>query len=139
VNGRPDQRGQRRLRGALYLAGTIATVAGLHTLLAGGRSFPPWRRAGATVESELRFYSAFYVAYGGHALRAAARADSDPPAVNGIAAALFLAGLGRAGAWLAVGRPHPLQQALLAIELAAPPLLVLERARLRSAAPEVQP
>jgi hypothetical protein len=136
VNGRPEQ---RRLRGALYLGGAIATGAGLHTLIAGGKSFPPWRHAGAMVESELRFYSAFYVAYGVHVLRTAARADPDPQAVNATAAALFLAGLGRAGAWLALGKPHPLQRALLAIELAAPPLLVLERARLRSTAPEVQP
>jgi hypothetical protein len=127
---------QRRLRGALYLGGTVATVAGLHTLIAGGRAFPPWRQAGPMVESELRFYSAFYVAYGVHVLRTAARADPDPLAVNATAAALFLAGLGRAGAWLALGKPHPFQRALLAIELAAPPLLVLGRARLR-AAPEL--
>jgi hypothetical protein len=82
------------------------------------------------VESELRFYSAFYLAYGLHVLRTAARPEPDPAAVNAIAAALFLAGLGRAGAWLAVGKPHPLQRALLAIELALPPLIVLERARL---------
>jgi hypothetical protein len=130
VRGRAEQ---RRLRGALHLGGTVATVAGLHTLIAGGKSFPPWRYSGAPVESEVRFYSAFYVAYGVHVLRTASGADLDPRGVNATAAALFLAGLGRAGAWLTLGKPHPLQRALLAIELAAPPLLVLERARLRAA------
>jgi hypothetical protein len=91
------------------------------------------------VESELRFYSAFYVAYGLMVLRTAKRADSDPSAVRGLAGALFLGGLGRAGAWLTAGKPHPLQRALLAIELAAPPLVVAEQARLRSSALEARP
>ncbi len=139
MNGRSDDRPQRRLRRLLYLGGIVATSAGLHTLLGGGKSFPPWRQAGAAVESELRFYSAFYVAYGLLALRTARRADRDPPTVRALAAALFLAGLGRAGAWLTVGKPHPLQRALLAIELAAPPLVIAEQARLRSTAPEARP
>jgi hypothetical protein len=139
VNGRLDGRPRRRLRGLLYLGGVVATSAGLHTLLGGGKSFPPWRQASAMVESELRFYSAFYAAYGLLVFHTASRADPDPPAVRALAAALFLAGLGRAGAWLTVGKPHPLQRALLAIELAAPPLIVVEQARLRSTAPEARP
>jgi hypothetical protein len=82
------------------------------------------------IESELRFYSAFYVAYGVVLLRTARRTQLDPAAVRALAGALFLAGLGRAGAWLTAGKPHPLQQALLAIELAGPPLVVAEHARL---------
>jgi hypothetical protein len=50
--------------------------------------------------------------------------------VRALAAALFLAGLARAGGWLAVGKPHPLQRALLVIELAAPPAMVAWQARL---------
>ncbi len=80
------------------------------------------------VESELRFYSAFYVAYGLTLLRTAGRAERDPATVRALAGALFLAGAGRASAWVTVGRPHPLQQALLAIELAAPAFLVAEQA-----------
>lgn len=90
------------------------------------------------VESELRFYSAFYAAYGVYVLRTAKRAQFEPATVTGIAAALFLAGLGRAGAWSAVGKPHPLQRGLLAVELAAPPLVLLECARLDSTAPAVR-
>ena len=138
MNGRLDDKPQRRLRGLLYLGGAVATSSGLHTLLGGGRSFPPWRQADAMVESELRFYSAFYVAYGLLVFHTARRADLDPPVVRSLAAALFLAALGRAGAWLAVGKPHPLQRALLAIELGAPPLVVAEQARLKSAAPEAR-
>lgn len=131
MNGRlGDPR--RRLRGLLNLGGVVATSAGLHTLVGGGRSFPPWRPASPMVESELRFYSAFYVAYGLTLLRAAGRAERDPAAIRALAGALFLAGLGRAGSWLTVGRPHPLQQALLAIELTAP-LVVVDHVRRASA------
>ena len=80
------------------------------------------------VESEVRFYGAFYAAYGMLMLRVARRAQPDPRAVQGLAGALFLAGLSRAGAWLTVGKPHPLQQALLALELTLPPLALLETA-----------
>jgi hypothetical protein len=139
VNRPPDDGPKRRLRGLLHLAGVVATSAGLHTLIAGGKSFPPWRRAGAMVESELRFYSAFYVAYGLFALRTARQPDHDSAAVRAVAAALFLAGLGRVRAWVTVGKPHPFQQALLAVELAAPPLIVADQARLRSTAPDTRP
>ena len=98
-------------------------------MLAGAKSFPPWRRASAAVESELRFYSAFYAAYGLRVLRTARHADIEPKVVDEIAATLFVAGIGRASAWLAVGKPHPLQRALLAIELLVPPALLRERAR----------
>jgi Domain of unknown function (DUF4345) len=121
----------RLLRRTLEVGGVVATAAGLHTVLTGGKSFPPWREADSMVESELRFYSAFYVAYGLHVLRTARREDVDAHAVNEIAAALLLAGLGRACAWRAVGKPHPFQRALLAIELAAPPAFVVASARLR--------
>jgi hypothetical protein len=113
-----------------YVSGVVATTAGLHTMIAGAKSLPAQETANPTLESELRFYAAFYVAYGLVALRVAPHADRDPPAVRGLAGALFLAGLARAGGWLAAGRPHRLQRALLVIELAAPPAIVAWQARL---------
>ena len=77
-------------------------------------------------ESEVRFYGAFYSAYGMLMLRVARDAHPDPRAVKGLAGTLLLAGLARAGAWLTVGKPHPFQQALLALELTLPPLALLE-------------
>jgi hypothetical protein len=117
------------LRAAFYLGGAIATGAGLHTVLAGGRSLPGRPLAGPTVESELRYYAAFYAAYGLALLRVAPRADRDPDAVRALAGILFAAGLARAGGWLAVGRPPRAQLGLLAVELAAPPLIVAASGR----------
>ena len=123
------------LRALLYAGGTVATTAGLHTVVAGAKSLPRQRAANTTLESELRYYAAFYVAYGLAALRVAPDADRDDASVRGLAGALFLAGVARAGGWLATGPPHPLQRALLVIELAAPPAIVALQAR--GAAPTV--
>jgi hypothetical protein len=120
---------RKALRAALYGGGIVATAAGSHTVLVGGKSLPTRELANPVVESELRFYAAFYVAYGLVALRIAPRADRDASAVRAFAAALFLAGLARVGGWRAVGKPHKLQLTLLVIELAAPPTLVAWQAR----------
>jgi hypothetical protein len=118
------------LRRLFYAGGAIATAAGLHTVVAGGRSVAGEGRANAAIESELRFYGAFYVAYGLTMLRVAPHADEDTDRVRALAGALLLAGVARAGGWLAAGRPHPVQQLLLGVELAAPPALVAWQARL---------
>jgi hypothetical protein len=102
-------------------------------MLRGAASVPGQGPANPSLEGELRFYGTFYTAYGVAVLRAAPRADRDAPAVRSLSGALFLAGLARAGGWLAAGRPHPLQRVLLAIELGAPPVIVAWQARLASA------
>jgi hypothetical protein len=117
------------LRAIFYAGGAVATAAGLHTVITGAKSVPGEDLANPALESELRFYAAFYVAYGLAALRVAPRADRDTEAVRALAGVLLLAGLARAGGWLAAGRPHNLQRALLAIELAAPAPLVAWQAR----------
>lgn len=120
------------LRAAFYAGGLLATGAGLHTVVAGARSIAGQQPANAAIESELRFYAAFYVAYGLAVLRVAPRADKEAGAVRALAGALLLAGLARAGGWVAVGRPHGFQRALLAIELTAPAPVVAWQRRLRS-------
>jgi hypothetical protein len=127
----PDPSFSRRaLRAVFYVGGVVATVSGLHTVAAGARSIAGQDVANASVESELRFYAAFYVAYGLVALRVAPRADHDSAAVRALASALFLAGLARASGWLATGSPHEVQRGLLMIELVAPPTIVAWQARL---------
>ena len=126
---------RRALRGLFYAGGGVATTAGLHSVVKGARSLPAQDAANASIESELRFYAAFYVAYGLALLRTAPRADADDGAVRALAGALFLAGLARAGGWLAAGPPHRLQRALLALELAIPPTMVVWQSRVRCMPP----
>ena len=121
---------RRALRAVFYVGGVVATVAGLHTVATGARSIAGQNVANASVESELRFYAAFYVAYGLVVLRVAPRADDDSAAVRALAGALFLAGLARASGWLAAGSPHEFQRGLLIIELVGPPTIVAWQARL---------
>jgi hypothetical protein len=120
----------RALRAALCAGGVVATTAGLHTVVAGAKSLPGQGQADPVLESELRFYAAFYVAYGLAALRVGPHAATETAAVRALAGALFLAGAARAGGWLAVGRPHRVQRMLMAVELALPPLLIAGQARL---------
>jgi hypothetical protein len=122
------------LRAVFYLGGLVATTAGLHTATAGAKSLPGQGIANPAVESELRFYGAFYFAYGLVLLRAAPRADNDTTTVRALMGALFVAGLARAGGWVAVGRPHQIQRGLLVVELAAPPLIIAWQARLATRA-----
>lgn len=115
---------RRALRTIFYTGGVVATTAGLHTVITGGKSLPDEGLANPSVESELRFYAAFYVGYGLALLRVAPRADREPAAVRSLGGVLFLAGLARLGAWLAVGTPHRAQIALLSVELGAPPMII---------------
>ncbi|MEX2196395.1 MAG: DUF4345 domain-containing protein [Thermoleophilaceae bacterium] len=112
------------LRAILTAGGAVASTAGMDTMLRGVRSVPGDQRANAAVDSELRYYGAFYAAYGLTLLRVARRHGRHPDAVRGAAGALMLAGLARAGGWAAHGAPHPAQRALLVVELALPPAIV---------------
>lgn len=112
-------------RAELVTGGVVATAAGLDTVLRGARSIPGQPAASAPLESELRFYAAFYVALGLHLLALASDARRSPRAVRAAAGAVWLGGLARATAWRSAGRPTRLQQALLAVELLGPPAFVL--------------
>lgn len=112
------------LRAILTVGGCVAAAAGMDTVLRGVRSVPGDQHANAAVESEMRFYGAFYAAYGVAILGLARRPDAYPGAIRAVAGVLMLAGLGRAGGWVAHGAPHPVQRALLIVELALPPAMV---------------
>jgi hypothetical protein len=49
----------RALRALFYVGGSVATMAGLHTVIAGARSLPGQGQANASLESELRYYASF--------------------------------------------------------------------------------
>lgn len=131
VPGDRDRLCRRRLRGVVLGSGVVATVAGLDTAVRGVRSFAGVRAPGLpSVESETRFYGAVYLALGLSTVSLSRRADRDPAGVRALAGTVFLAGLARANAWRTSGAPHPLQRALLAVELVGPPALVVWQASL---------
>lgn len=124
-----DSASTRALRGLLYLGGAVATGAGADTAIRGARSLPGKPGSNPAIESELRYYGAFYAAFGIHALRLAARAERDPAGVRAVAAVVFAGGVARARGWLREGAPNAGQIALLAIELSAPPVVAALQAR----------
>lgn len=121
---------QRLLQALLTVVGLVAVATGLFAVLTGAAGMPGENEASASVESELRFFAAFWFAYGVVALRTAPRVGVETTVVRALALALFVAGMARAAAWIAVGRPHALFVGLMIVELIGPPLVVVWQARL---------
>lgn len=113
------------LRSLLLVLGGVATGAGLHSALAGDGSLPGGSRVDRLADSELRYYGAYYAAFGLAALRTSAKPRPEVSAVRALAGVLFAGGLARANGWRLRGRPHPGQVALLAAELGVPPVMLV--------------
>jgi len=76
-------------------------------------------------DSELRFYSVFFVAYGAiffQTTRNLAKHSHRLPLLLGL---FFLGGIARSISYVTVGQPHALFVLLMVIELTMPPLLYL--------------
>jgi hypothetical protein len=104
--------------------GFVAAGAGLVTVLTGGASVLGGPDVAASLDSELRFYAAWYVGLGVLLLRAAPRVESETTVIRAVCAVLLLAAAGRVISWVTVGSPHPFYQGLLVVELGLPVLLV---------------
>ena len=113
------------LRAILTVIGITATLTGIVAVLTGSSGQVGGAQASASVESELRFFAAFWIAYGAAALYVAPRALREIHAVRALALFLFLGGVARGIAWIADGRPHTLFVVLLALELLLPPAVLL--------------
>ena len=121
------------LQALLTIGGGVAIATGIFTVAAGADGVPGDNAASASVESELRFFAVFWIAYGVALLRVAPRVDTATWAVRALVGILFVAGLARGLAWAMSGRPHGLFVALMVIELVAPPLIVVWQSRLAAA------
>ena len=119
-----SERETRLLRALFALIGVTAIVTGLFVVLTGSSGQVDGSQAAPSVESELRFFAVFWIAYGVAALRVAPRADREIFMVRALAAFLFLGGLARAIAWIADGKPHGLFIGLLVLELLIPPVIL---------------
>src|SRR5688572_15855744 len=113
----------------LVVLGIVPIATGLYGVLTGSGGIPGGDAAGANVESELRFLYALWIAYGATAIYVGLRAPQSRAAVGALAAVLFAAGVARAIAWIAEGRPDTAFVVLMVLELAIPPLLVAWQGR----------
>jgi hypothetical protein len=104
--------------------GCVAVGAGAMTVLLGADSIFGVQDASPSVDSEMRFYAAWYVGAGLLLLRATFDLELETLVVRGVAAIFFLAGCARALSWATVGRPHDVAVVLMVIELILPIVLV---------------
>ena len=123
------QRSRQLLQGLLVAVGVTPIATGIYAVLTGTDGIPGDAAASANIDSELRFFAAFWIAYGVAALRVAAQVERQTLAVRALALVLFAGGIARVVAWIASGRPDALFLVLLALELLIPPLMVSWQSR----------
>lgn len=110
----------RGLRVLWTFLGVVAVVFGSMTVLTGGALIPGIGGVPASVDSELRFYGAWYVGAGVVVLRSVRHIESEGRVVRAVCVVLVLAALGRVLSIVSVGKPHTLYVVLMVIEFAIP-------------------
>ena len=117
----PSRRG---LHATLATLGTVATAAGLSGVLRGASEVTGAGPVSAPVDSEYRFYAAWYPVFGILLLRAARAPEDEARIVHAAAAGLITAAGGRLLSWRTLGQPNRLQQVLLGLEILIPAVIV---------------
>jgi predicted anti-sigma-YlaC factor YlaD len=125
--------GRSGLVALLTAIGAVATVEGVRGVVQGTRQVPGGGGAPATVDSEYRFYSAWYAVLGVLLLGAARRPEQEARLVRAGAGGFLTAAAGRLLSIRTAGPPSAPQRALLADELVLPPVLIGWQARVAGA------
>jgi Domain of unknown function (DUF4345) len=133
VGGRSD----RGLGALLAVLGSVATAEGLRGVAQGTRQVIDGGPVSPNVDSEYRFFSAWYAALGVLLISAARRPEREARVVRAAAGGFLVAACGRALSARTVGRPHQVQRALMAVEFALPAILVPWQARVARTAARV--
>ena len=114
----------RGLTRTLYALSVIPIVAGLATVILGADSVPSPNDAPANVESELRFYSVWWIGAGLFLAWLAPRVTERALELRVFCALLFLSGVSRLFAAAATDWPSTGQLILMGVELGLPVVLV---------------
>jgi hypothetical protein len=117
------------LRRTLYALGVIPILAGGATVALGADSVLGAGDASPSLESELRFYSVWWIGAGLFLIWLAPRVEERTLEMRVFCALLFLAGLSRLFAVLATDWPSTGQVVLMIIELVLAVVLALWQAR----------
>ena len=125
----PRSSGRAGLVALLTALGAVVTFEGLRGVVQGARQVVGGGPVSANIDSEYRFYSAWYAAFGLLLLGAARRPEHEARLVRAGAGGFLLAATGRALSSRTSGPPHPLQRALMAVEFVLSAVLVPWQAR----------
>ena len=117
------------LRRTLYVVAVIPVVAGAATVALGADSVPDAGDPSPSLESELRFYSVWWIGAGLFLMWLAPRVERRTLELRVFCALLFLAGLSRVFAALATDWPSRGQIILMVVELVLPIVFVVWQAR----------
>jgi hypothetical protein len=117
-------RSLENLRRTLYVLAVIPIVAGAATALLGSDSLPGARNPTASIESELRFFSVWWIGAGLFVVWLARRIEERALELRVFCGLLFLGGLSRLLGIFDAGWPSALQIVLMGLELSLPIVLV---------------
>jgi hypothetical protein len=115
--------------------GLVGVVTGVAGVLDGQRGSAPDRRNNVSpnVDSEMRFFAAWYAGAGLLLLRAARRPESEGRMIRGLCGVLLVSALGRLLSLVKVGKPHPVFRFLMGVEFAIPVVVVPWQAKVARA------
>jgi hypothetical protein len=115
---------RRGLQMILTVLGAVAVAFGGLTVLTGAGGVVDGGPVSASVDSELRFYAAWYLGAGVLMLRSVGRVEAEGPTIRLVCVVFLIAAAARVLSIVGLGTPHPLFVALMVIEFAIPVVIV---------------
>lgn len=126
-------RSRRRLQWTLAVLAALPFASAGREIVLGAQGVPGGSpEVNPTVDSSLRYANAFKLAVGPVMWSQLGRVERSSSLTYALSC-LFVGGLARLRSWRRRGRPHPVAVVALVLELAAPPLLIHWRRRIRPA------
>jgi Domain of unknown function (DUF4345) len=116
---------RRMFQAFLVLFGVVVVAISIAHLAIGPEAIIGGSDANATSNGEDRFFAGVFLGYGLAVLWCARDVQRKRRLVTFLAAVMFVGGIGRFLAMLTAGAPNPFYDAMLAVELVLPVLLVL--------------
>ncbi|MFP6837626.1 MAG: DUF4345 domain-containing protein [Pseudomonadales bacterium] len=120
--------------GFCYFFAAIALVTGTLALTLGLGLVPDLQVIEASSDNEFRFFSAFWLGYGGLCFWVARDLSARRGFIPALALVMFPGGVGRALSYALVGEPTPTYVIGCVVELVIPPLWLYSYGRLSPAA-----
>lgn len=109
------------LKYVLYAMALVALVTGANVLIGGASAIPgATGGAEATIDNELRFFSVFWIAFGGFCIWVAKNLQAQYFFVPFIALVFFLGGVGRLISTLLIGPPASILLPAMVLEFVIP-------------------
>lgn len=117
---------------AIVVAASMLALGAQETVATVQHGGPMWHANGpmdaawlATMDSQMRFYAAFWGAYGVLLVIIVTNTEQHLELIPWLAAVMFAGGVGRVVSRLTVGAPYSSTSGLMAVELLAPPVMIL--------------